>query len=42
MEVICLEDAALYALFDKLVNHLNLKDGKAADKWVSGDDRVGR
>jgi len=40
MEVICLEDAALYSLFDKLVDHLNLKENRTADKWVSGEEAM--
>ncbi|HVX00840.1 MAG TPA: helix-turn-helix domain-containing protein [Candidatus Babeliaceae bacterium] len=40
MEVICLEDAALFALFDKIVTYLKLKENKTADKWVSGEEAM--
>lgn len=39
MEVICLEDAAFYALIDKVVKRLN--DGKPkTEKWVSGQEAM--
>lgn len=40
MEVICLEDAALYALFNKIIDHLKVKDSKTVDKWVSGEEAM--
>ncbi|GAA4457866.1 helix-turn-helix domain-containing protein [Rurimicrobium arvi] len=39
MEVICLEDAAFYALIDKVVKRLT--DGKPkTEKWVSGQEAM--
>lgn len=39
MEVICLEDKAFYALFDKLVQKINPASNKL-DKWVSGQEAM--
>lgn len=40
MEVICLEDAAFFALFDKIVDYLKEKESKITDKWISGDEAM--
>lgn len=40
MNVICLEDAALYVLIDQVVSRLKEKDGKTADKWVTPDEAM--
>lgn len=36
MEVICLEDVALYALVEQVVDRLKEKHGVKEDKWISG------
>lgn len=35
MEVICLQDAAFYALIDEVVQRLKNEQNAAADKWIS-------
>ncbi len=40
MEVICLEDAALYALIDKVVERINEKNKKKDDKWISDEEAM--
>src|SRR5690606_8355853 len=34
MEVICLEDAAFYALVDKVVQHVKEQNNVKQDKWI--------
>ncbi len=40
MEVICLEDVAFYALFDKVVDHVKAKNNITQDKWISGEEAM--
>ncbi|HTI11720.1 MAG TPA: helix-turn-helix domain-containing protein [Puia sp.] len=40
MELICLEDAAFYALLDKVYDHLMQKQGITEDKWISGPEAM--
>lgn len=41
MEVICLEDEAFYALFDKVIVRLKERfEKRANDKWVSGEEAM--
>ncbi|MCE7056874.1 DNA-binding protein [Algoriphagus sp. AGSA1] len=37
MNVICLEDDALYALVDKVVQRLKEQSNMSHDKWISGE-----
>jgi hypothetical protein len=39
MEVICLEDQAFYALFDKVVKKVGAEKAKQ-DKWISGEEAM--
>lgn len=40
MEVICIEDAAFYALFKKVVDTLKEKKKEVPDKWISGAEAM--
>lgn len=40
MEVICLQDAAFYALVDRVVEHVKGKENISADKWISGEEAM--
>lgn len=39
MEVICLEDQAFYALFDKVIKKIG-SEKSMPDKWVSGEEAM--
>jgi len=36
MEVICLEEEAFYSLFDKVVEHFEVKFNKLPKQWIDG------
>lgn len=38
MEVICIQDAAFYALVEKVVERLLAKQSNSPDKWISGSE----
>jgi hypothetical protein len=40
MNVICLEDAAFYALIDEVVIRLQERFSQQPDKWVSGEEAM--
>ena len=40
MEVICLHDAAFYALIDKVVERIQHQQSVAEDKWISGTEAM--
>lgn len=40
MEVICLEDAAFYALIEEVVARLKEKSGNSEDKWISDEEAM--
>lgn len=40
MEVICLEDAAFFALLDRAVQHIKTKLVFSEDKWISGEEAM--
>ncbi|MBX7109643.1 MAG: helix-turn-helix domain-containing protein [Chitinophagales bacterium] len=40
MEVICLEDKALYALIEEVVERLKEKAGEKEDKWISDEEAM--
>lgn len=40
MEVICLEDAAFYALIERVVTRIQDKKAATAEKWISGEEAM--
>ena len=40
MEVICLEDDALYVLIEKVVDRLKKENNIEADKWISDEEAM--
>ena len=38
MDVICLEDAALQALVEKVIDRIKERPGVKLDKWISGEE----
>ncbi|MRG48284.1 helix-turn-helix domain-containing protein [Chitinophaga sp. SYP-B3965] len=40
MEVICLEDAAFYALIDKVVQRITQTHKQVPDKWISPEEAM--
>lgn len=40
MEVICLEDAAFYNLFERVIKHIKEKPSVKPDKWISSDEAM--
>lgn len=40
MEVVCLQEAAFYALFDKVVEHVEANRKDKPDKWIDGGEAM--
>lgn len=40
MEVVCLQEEAFYALFDKVVEHVEAKQKNKPDKWIDGEEAM--
>jgi hypothetical protein len=40
MQVICLEEAAFYALVEEVVARIKEKQGIQHDKWISGEEAM--
>ena len=40
MQVVCLQEEAFYALFDKVVEHVESKRRDKPDKWVDGEEAM--
>ncbi len=40
MEVICLQEAAFFALIEKVVERLKEKEAVKEDKWISGTEAM--
>lgn len=40
MQVICLEEAAFYALVEEVVQRIKEKQGIQHDKWISGEEAM--
>ncbi len=40
MEVICLEEEAFYALFNKVVEHIGSKHKDKPDRWIDGAEAM--
>ena len=42
MEVICIEDAAFYALIERVLTHIKEKYNVQEEKWISGEEAMKR
>ena len=40
MQVVCLQEEAFYALFDKVVEYLEQKRADKPEKWIDGEERL--
>ncbi len=40
MEVVCLQEEAFYALFDKVIEHLEEKLKDKPEKWIDGEEAM--
>lgn len=40
MQVICLEEAAFFALFERVLSHLKEKDSGQKEKWVADEEAM--
>ncbi len=40
MQVVCLQEEAFYALFDKVVEHVEAKRIDKPDKWIDGEEAM--
>lgn len=40
MQVVCLQEEAFYALFDKVVEHLDKKRENKPDKWIDAEEAM--
>lgn len=40
MQVVCLQEEAFYALFDKVIEHVSEKIKDKPDKWVDGAEAM--
>ena len=40
MDVVCLEEKAFYALFDKVVEHIDTKYARQPKKWIDGEEAM--
>lgn len=40
MEIVCLKEDAFYALFDKVIEHVEGKLGDKPDKWIDGPEAM--
>lgn len=41
MQIVCLQEEAFYALFDKVVEHLQEKLKDKPAKWIDGEEAMG-
>ena len=41
MQVVCLQEEAFYALFDKVIEHVEAKRKDEPAKWVDGEEAMG-
>jgi len=42
MQVVCLQEEAFYALFDKVVEHVEAKRKDKPEKWIDGEEAMFR
>ncbi len=40
MQVVCLQEEAFYALFDKAIEHVETKRKDKPDKWIDGEEAM--
>jgi hypothetical protein len=40
MEIICIEEPAYFALMDRVIERIKVKDGLKEDKWISGEEAM--
>ncbi len=40
MQVVCLQEEAFFALFDKVVEHVDAKRKDKPDKWIDGNEAI--
>ncbi|WP_179384981.1 helix-turn-helix domain-containing protein [Muricauda sp. ARW1Y1] len=40
MQVVCLQEEAFYALFEKVVEHLEQKRADKPEKWIDGEEAM--
>ncbi len=40
MQVVCLQEDAFYALFDKVIEHVDNKLREKPSKWIDGDEAM--
>ncbi|MEM0930925.1 MAG: helix-turn-helix domain-containing protein [Bacteroidota bacterium] len=40
MKVVCLQEEAFYALFDKVVQHVESKRKDTVEKWIDGEEAM--
>lgn len=40
MEVICLQEEAFYALFEKVIEHIKVKTKDVPEKWIDGEEAM--
>lgn len=40
MQVVCLQEEAFYALFDKVVEHIEAKRKDVLPKWIDGEEAM--
>jgi len=40
MQVVCLQEEAFYALFDKVIEHVEAKRKNKQNKWIDGDEAM--
>lgn len=40
MEVICLEEPAFFALMERVIERIKIKEGTKEDRWISGEEAM--
>ena len=40
MQVVCLQEEAFYALFDKVVEHVKANRKESPDRWIDGEEAM--
>jgi len=40
MQVVCLQEEAFYALFDKVIEHVETKRKDKPNKWIDGEEAM--